>query len=59
MFTDDVDQVIVTLGMDLDVGEQLEFVGLQGMDDLGFEIVSSTALAYTPRTKTFLGVLSC
>ena len=30
--------------MNLEVGEQLEFVGLQGMDDLGFEIVGGAAL---------------
>ena len=44
MLTDDGDQVVVALIVYLDVREELQFVGLQGMDDLGFEIVSSTAL---------------
>lgn len=37
-------QVVVTLWVNLDVRDELEFVRLQGTDDLGFEIVSSTAL---------------
>ena len=37
MFTDDGDQVVVALGVDLDVREKLEFIGLQGTDDLGFK----------------------
>ena len=44
MFTDDVYQVIVTLGMNLDIRQQLEFVGLQGVNYLGFEIVGGAAL---------------
>jgi hypothetical protein len=27
MFTDDVDQVVITLGMDLKVSQELKFVG--------------------------------
>ena len=45
VLTDDGDQVIVTLGMNLNVGEQLELVGLQGADDLGFEVGSGAALS--------------
>ena len=37
--------MVVVLGIDLDVGEQLKFVGLQGLDDLGFEIVGGAALS--------------
>ena len=44
VFTDDVDQVIVTLWVNLDVRQQLKFVGLQGVNDLGFEIVGGAAL---------------
>ena len=43
MFTDDVYQVIVTLWVNLDVRQQLEFVGLQGVNDLGFEIAGGAA----------------
>lgn len=45
MFTDDGDKVVVTLGMDLNIGKQLEFVGLQGADDLGFEVRSGAPLS--------------
>ena len=44
MFTDDVYYVVVALRMNLDVSEELEFVGLQGTYDLGFERIGGTAL---------------
>ena len=44
VFSDDGDQVVVTLGMYLDVRQELEFVGLQGADDLGFEVRSGASL---------------
>lgn len=44
VFTDNVYQVIVTLWVNLDVRHQLEFVRLQGVNDLGFEIGSGALL---------------
>lgn len=44
VFTDDVYQVVVTLRMNLDVRQELEFVRLQGTDDLGFESCGGTSL---------------
>ncbi len=51
MLTDDGDQVVVTLGGNLDVGEQLEFVGLQGVNDLGFERGGAASLGDDVLTK--------
>ena len=44
MLADDVDQVVVALGMNLEVSQELEFVGLQGVNDLRFEICGGAAL---------------
>lgn len=45
MFPDNVNQVVVALGIDLDVRQELELVGLQGADDLGFEVRSCSTLS--------------
>ena len=45
MFADDGDQVVVALGMDLDVRQELELVGLQGADDLGFKFRCGSTLS--------------
>ena len=37
--------------MDLYIGEELEFVGLQGLDDLGFEIGGGTSLGDDVRAE--------
>ena len=37
--------------MDLEVGQELEFVGLQRADDLGLEVRSGTALSDDVRTE--------
>ena len=44
MFADDGDQIVVALGMNLDIRQELEFVGLQGADDLGFKSGGSSPL---------------
>ena len=56
--TDDGDQIVVALGMHLDVRQQLEFVGLQGADDLFFDRFAGAILDYDLRTEylhLFLG----
>ena len=45
IITDDGDEIVITLGMDLKVGQELELVGLQGADDLRFEVGSGAALS--------------
>ena len=37
VFTDDVDKVVITLGVNLDVVKKLQLVGLQGFNHLLFE----------------------
>ncbi|UPS44058.1 hypothetical protein M1D30_10830 [Prevotella sp. E15-22] len=45
IFTDDSDEIVITLGMGLKVGQELELIGLQGTDDLRFEVGSGAALS--------------
>lgn len=42
--TDDGDQIVIALGMHLDVCQQLEFVGLQGADYLLFDRFTGAVL---------------
>ena len=60
-FADDGDQIVIALGMHLDVRQQLEFIGLQGADDLFFDRFTGAILDYDLRTEylhLFLGEVS-
>ena len=60
-FTDNGDQVVVALGMHLDIRQQLKFVGLQGADDPLFDRFAGAVLCDDLRTEylhLFLGEVS-
>ena len=60
-FTDNSDQIIVALGMHLDIRQQLEFIGLQGAYDLFFDRFAGAVLCDDLRTEylhLFLGEVS-
>ena len=50
-FADDGDQIVIALGMHLDIRQQLEFVGLQGAYDLFFDRFTGAILDYDLRTE--------
>ena len=50
-FADNSDQVVVALGMHLDIRQQLELVGLQGADNPLFDRFTGAILDYDLRTE--------